>query len=235
LIPLRFIPITRGHAHRGGGGAGGKTVGRGGGVNLTMIVKNRRLMLLLGFGLFHFMFVSCQNTYFSVYYATERGMNAGIGMYGLFFALSISGEALVMILGHKLFSRLNVYTVFSVIPLAGSLRALIVYLAPNPYIMMVSAVFHGLMFGLLWMHAAPYIGRIVPNEMRATGQASWSVMVSGLGPVIGSTLGGLLTNFIDIRGVFLFVSCALSLVFIVFSFLFRRQRAIDRAEGFIAQ
>jgi predicted MFS family arabinose efflux permease len=106
------------------------------------------------------------------------------------------------------------------------------FIAPNAYVMFAMAIFHGHLWGLIFLRIAPYINGIVKEEMRATGQACWSVMLMGLGPVIGSALGGLITIRFDIRQVFLLTAFLLLITTVAFFFLFRRRRAADRAEGF---
>ncbi|MDR3085929.1 MAG: MFS transporter, partial [Christensenellaceae bacterium] len=110
LVPLFFMPPTKGHAH---GDEASKKVG------LREVLQNKRLLLLLSFGVCHFTSVSCLNTFLGVYYATSAGLNAGIGMYSLLSAISITLEATLMLVGAKFFNRLNVYTVFLLAPLAG--------------------------------------------------------------------------------------------------------------------
>jgi len=264
LIPLRFIPLTEGHAHAARKKTAGpaaqanpaaqsgpsanpelaesadpldaaQTVGAEpgrGGFNFAGIFKNKRMMLLLSYGLFTFICLSCQNTYFSVYFATDRGLNAGVGLYGLLFTVCIATEAIVMIFGSRLYSRLHIYTILTIVHVSAFARAFIIYIAPNAPFMFLMALFHGHVFGLLFLRIAPYIGSIVSDEMRATGQACWTVMFMGLGPVFGSLLGGLITSLFDIRAVFLFSAVALFLTTIVFFVLFRRRRAADLQVGY---
>jgi PPP family 3-phenylpropionic acid transporter len=261
LIPLKFIPRTVGYAHKEmkkristdnrkdalkssvnndavSGHIGDIEIiandAKRPAFDFTTIFQNKRLMLLLAYGLFTFICIGCQNTYFSVYYATERGLNAGVGMYGLLFTVCIASEAAVMSLGNRFYTKLNIYSVFTIIQISACIRSLIMFLSPNANLMFVMAIFHGHIFGLLFLRVAPYIGGIVSEEMRATGQACWSVMLMGLGPVIGSAFGGLITLKFDLPFVFLFASIALLIITIIFFVLFRRQRSIDRKEGFVA-
>ena len=230
VFPLRYMPKTVGYAHRGKGGhavAGARRPG----FDFAAIFKNKRLLLLLAYGLFTFIWLGCQNTYFSVYYATERGLNAGVGMYGLLFTVCIAAEAAVMLLGTRVYNKLHIYTTLTLVQIAACARSLVIYLSPNEYAVFAMIIFHGHLFGMLFLRVAPYIGSIVPEEMRATGQACWSVMFMGLGPVVGSVAGGLITSFFDIRQVFLIASVALMATTAVFYFLFRRQRAFDRLEA----
>jgi len=225
IIPVVFLPKTRGHARESTGPK----------VGLSTLVKNKRLMMLLAFALFHFTSVQCANTFLSVYYSTEQGLNAGTGSYGLFFAVCIALETAVMMTFTKAINKLNIYHVLILAGVAGCARSLIVFLAPNIYVMMFCAIFHALMFGPLWVRLAPYIRSIVPEQMRATGMSVWSVVVFGIAPILGSLVGGAFSKVVGIRNLFLVTAIMLLINTVTFSVIFRRQRAIDLAEGFVTE
>ena len=63
--------------------------------------------------------------------------------------------------------------------------------------------------------------------MRATGQAAWSIMAFGIGPMLGSVLGGTIAESVGMRNLFGVTSAMIFTVTLVFFFLFRRQRALD--------
>ena len=225
LVPLSFMPKTKGHGY--GKAPGGRASPRG-------ILKNRRLVLLLAFGFCQFMLVSCSNTFFSVYYGTDQGLNAGVGLFSLFYTVCIMAEAVVMITCAGLMSKVSVYFAFLLAPLAGGGRCLIMYLVSDKYLMFLAAVFHALMFGPLMLRLAPYIQATVPEEMRATSQAVWSLTASGMGAIAGSLIGGVIVRLVGIRNLFAIVAAASFAVFLVFCFLFGRQRRRDAAEGFVS-
>lgn len=222
LVPLRFMPVTRGHA-RGVKGGGGKT-------NIKAVFKNRRLVLLLAYILLLFTGVQATNVFLGIYYATARGLNAGIGMYGLFFAICIACETCLMLFANRLLSRIDIYNIFLLVALAASGRALVIFLSPNVYVIQVCAVFHALLFAPLWSRLSPYVNSIVTKETRATGQAAWYIMAFGLGPVFGSALGGVIADLTGLRNLFLVTALMLFAIAFLFYFLFRRQRALDKAE-----
>jgi len=227
VVPLRFIPRTVGHAHRqklSPADTGSKRSG----FDIAAIFQNKKLLLLLTYGLFTFIWLGCQNTYFSMYFATERGLNAGVGMYGLLFTACIGAEGIVMLLGTRVYNKPHIYTVLTLVHIAAVIRSLIIYFSPNEFAVFSMIIFHGHLYGMLFLRVAPYIGSIVPEEMRATGQACWAVMFMGLGPVIGSAVGGLIANFFEIRQIFLIASFALAITTMVFYVIFRRQRALER-------
>jgi PPP family 3-phenylpropionic acid transporter len=220
LIPLRYMPITKGHA-RGIKKTDNKT-------SVKAILKNRRLVLVLCFVFFHFVAVQGANVFLGIYYATEEGLNAGIGMYGLFFAICIALETCLMRFGTGFFSRMNIYHVFSLVSLAGCARSLVIYFSPNVYVIQLCAICHALLFAPLWSRLAPYVNSIVTQETRATGQAAWSIMAFGLGPMVGAAVGGFAANRLGIKNLFLSTAGLLLLIVAVFYFLFKRQDALDK-------
>jgi MFS family permease len=97
--------------------------------------------------------------------------------------------------------------------------------------MYLLAISQALLFAPLWTRLTPYVNSIVPKEMRATGQAAWSIMVAGVAPMIGSALGGTLADMFGIRNLFGITSAMLFVVSVVFAVLFRRQRAREQRDG----
>ncbi|MDR2650629.1 MAG: MFS transporter, partial [Clostridiales bacterium] len=109
VFPLCFMPRTSGYA---------RGVSDQGRVSLKSILGNKRLILILAYGLFHFIAVSCVNNFLAIYFVTSDGLNAGMGMYGLFYAISIICEALVMLIGGKFINRQSPYLIFLIAPIA---------------------------------------------------------------------------------------------------------------------
>jgi predicted MFS family arabinose efflux permease len=222
FVPLHFMPVTRGHAH---GLKSGKEK-----TSMKAVLKNRRLVLLLAYILLLFIGVQATNVFLGIYYATAQGLNAGIGMYGLFFAICIAVETSLMLFANKLWSRIDIYNIFLLVCLAACGRSLVIFLAPNVYVIQLCAIFHSLLFAPLWSRLSPYVNSIVTKEMRATGQAAWYIMAFGLGPVLGSALGGVIADLTGLRKLFLVTALMLFIIAFLFYFLFRRRRALDRAE-----
>jgi MFS family permease len=198
--------------------------------SLKAIFANRRLVLLLCYILFLFIGLSSANTFLGIYYATPQGLNAGLGTYGLYFTICIATETSLMLFGNRFWSKIHIYHIFLLVCLGACFRSLIVFLAPNIYVLQLSTIGHALLFAPLWSRLSPYVNSIVTKEMRATGQAAWYIMAFGLGPVLGSALGGWVANLCGIRNLFAVSAGMLFIVAVVFYFLFRRQRVLDAAE-----
>ena len=216
LLPARRLPPTKGYAKNTGKG-GGKAV-------FKEIIKNRKLMLLLCYVLLLFMGIQATNVFMGVYYASPDGMGAGLGMYGLFFAICIGFETALMLYGNRFLQAMDISNVFTLVSVAAFSRSLILFLAPNIYVLQLCAISQALIFAPLWSRLSPYVNEIVSKEMRATGQAAWSVMAFGIGPMVGAALGGMIANAVGMRSFFGVVAAMLLVVSVVFFFLFRRQR-----------
>jgi MFS family permease len=162
-----------------------------------------------------------------IYYSSEEGMNAGLGMYGLFYAICIALETGLMLYGNRLIKAMRIHHIFMLVGFAACFRSLVIYLAPNIYIMQFSAIGHMLIFAPLWTRLAPYVNDIVPMELQATGQAAWYMMSFGLGPMAGAALGGAVAGSLGVRTLFLVAALMLFAVTFVYSFLFHRQYIKD--------
>jgi len=221
LVPAYFLPPTKGHAYGTRGSKDKKD--KNPNASFRAILQNRKLTLLLLYVLLMFIAIQATNVFIGIYYATEEGMNAGLGQYGLFYAICIGLETCLMVLGNRLILSLKIYHVFTLVGFAASFRSLILFLAPNLYVIQLCAIGHMLIFAPLWTRLAPYVNDIVPQEMQATGQAAWYMMAFGLGPMIGAALGGVIAGGFGIRMLFMASSAMLFVLTIVFSFLFRWQ------------
>ena len=224
IIPLLFLPKTRGHAH------GTKKKGA-----YRELLQNRRYMLFLLYGLALFLCGAMINAFFPIYVTTEKGLNAGVEVYGIFMGVTILIEAAVMCLGSKLFARMNPYVVFMFPLVAGIFRILIPTISSTWMDMLIYPIFHALWFGPLWAKVAPFIQSVMPLEMRATGQSFWTIVTCGIAPVIGSLAAGALADMFDIRVMFTIVCCMMAVLSVVFVLLFLRQNRIDKKEGWSMQ
>jgi MFS family permease len=222
LVPLCLVPKTNGHAY----GKKGKRM-----QEIRILLENRRFLLLLLFGLFNSSCTGAYVSYYAIYFTSAEGLGAGLEVLNLYAALCIAGESILIIVSGKLFSKRDIYWIFTWVSVMGAFRSLSAFLAPNPYILMVGGIFQGLMFGPLWGRVAPFIGSLVHDEVYATAQSIWSIVIQGVGPALGAMIGGAASRFVGLRGVFCVIFCLHLLNTFIFLIPFRRQRAMDRVEG----
>ena len=220
ILPLLLLPRTEGHART--------SLEK---VSAGSILKNRRFALFLLYGFALFLCGTMINTFMPIYFVTEQGLNAGVEVYGIFFGFTILLEALLMFFGSRFIAKMNPYIAFLIPLAAGVFRLLIPVLAHRWQDMLVYPVFHALWFAPLWAKVAPFIQAVVPPEMRATGQSLWTIVTCGIAPVIGSLAAGWLSDWIDIRYMFLVVLFMVAFFAVLFVVLFLFQARTDRKEG----
>lgn len=225
IIPLSVVPKTAGHAY-------GKKSTRI--QEIKILMKNRRFLLLLLFGLCNFSCTGAYVTYYATYFTTAEGLGGGLDLLNLYSTLCIGGEAVMVILSSKLFAKKDIYWIFTWVCVMGACRAISPFIAPNAYFLLFCSIFQGLMFGPLWGRVAPFIGTLVHDEVKATAQAIWAIVYQGLGPALGAVLSGIATKFVGMRGVFCVVACAHLLNAVIFFIPFRRQRLLDVKEHVVS-
>ena len=151
---------------------------------------------------------SMLSTFFPVYYSTERGLNADIGLFSLMVSAGTFVEWMVMVI----FGRADASpkTSFLLIALCGVCRSLVIYLVRDYRLIMLTFLFSGVWFGLLWASATPYLKKIIPQEHLAEAQGVWTIVSFGISPFLGSFLGGQLVALFALRQLFLMIAILLA-------------------------
>ncbi len=224
LIPLHFVPATKGHAS-----------GKKDKISFKKLLGNRRFMVFLAYGLALFFCGSIFNSFFSIYVSTEQGLNTGVAWYSRFMALTILMEALVMLFGAKKFAKMNPYAVFIIPLIAGVIRMATMVLAKDTGDMWIYPFSHAMWFGPLWAKVAPFIQSVVPEEMRATGQSMWMIATNGFAPVMGALIAGGIAETYSIHTLYILGCVLMAVLCVVFAILFILQNRRDKAEGWKMQ
>lgn len=206
IAPALLLPKTEGHAR-------GKKAEKQG--SMLELFRNRRMLLLLAFGLFGFTFGNIPTTYFSVYYSTPRGLDAGTGMLGLFFTITIAIEFGILLCSGRLLRRVNPYTILAALLPINAVRMFLIFLIQNPWLMLLTSVFQALWFGLIFSTATPLINSIVSPENRATGQSLWVLTAFGVSQITGNLLAGVLAGFMSMRMIFLVAAIGYVVLFAI--------------------
>ena len=209
VAPALLLPKTEGHA-RGKTRGAGKSQG-----SMRELFRNRKMLLLLAFGLFGFTFGNIPTTYFSVYYSTPRGLNAGTGMLGLFFTITIAIEFGILMFGGKFLRRFNPYTILAALLPINAVRMFLIFVIRDPWLMLLTSVFQALWFGLIFSTATPLINSIVSPENRATGQSLWVLTAFGVSQITGNLLAGVLSGFMTMRMIFLVAAIGYVVLFAI--------------------
>ncbi|GGF94513.1 MFS transporter [Paenibacillus abyssi] len=121
-------------------------------------------------------------------YLSELGASeTQLGM--AWFVATISTVPALFFVG-KLIERWSALGIFIIGAVIYIIRWAIYSQTDNPSVLIAAQALHGLSFPLFFVASIHYLSTLVPNELRATGQAALAVTFGGLGGIIGSAAGG---------------------------------------------
>jgi len=121
--------------------------------------------------------------YLSDLHATETQL-------GFAWLVATLCTAVALLFVGNLLKKWNELVIFIFAGFMYVIRWVIYSQADNPYVLVAAQALHSLTFPLLLVASLQYILKIVPAELKATGQAAFAVTFGGLGMIIGSSVGG---------------------------------------------
>ena len=194
--------------------AGEKGPGRRSG--MAALLKNGRLMLLLGLSLPLQMSMSYFYTYFAPHFVQLGGSSA---LLGLGYLLCTAGEIPYLIFSGRIHRRWGAEAPMCIAAALMALRWLLLGLSRSPVIALLSQLLHGGGFIVISVSMALWIRDHVPGELQASGQSLLNLVSFGLGRIGGNLLGaciaqrwGMAAGFIAGAVLCIFSGCALALL-----------------------
>ncbi len=163
-------------------------VGRG--VDLSQAVALLRipgLPVLLVASMLHWIAMSPYHTLYAVH---VHALGLPDRVVGISMALGASCEIAVMALAARLDRRLGTRWLLAVAFGSGIVRWLICAGVTRELPLVLAQTLHGLSFGAFYVAAIAAMTRLVPPELRATGQGVFIAVVFGLGGGVGTLLTG---------------------------------------------
>lgn len=159
-----------------------------------------------------FMFYFCSSitaTFFPVYYTAKEGIGGSVGIYSLMVSVSTFLEWGIMIVFSKTLEKMKAKHKFFIMGISGIFRSGIIFLVENQYLILLSFLFQGIWYGLLWSSVTPYIKKIVPENCLASAQGAWTVVSAGLATFAGTYAGGIIADVIGLKMLFMIISVVL--------------------------
>ncbi|GIV00327.1 MAG: MFS transporter [Actinomycetota bacterium] len=113
------------------------------------------------------------------------------------FGLALGGlvEVPVMRASSRLQARLGLRWVYVLGCLVYALGFLLWGSIADPTIVSMLATFEGLAFGLLFTTGIVVVGRLLPEDLYATGNAVTAMVGFGVGPILGAGIGGFVYRY----------------------------------------
>ena len=196
-------------------------------VSLLVLLKNRKLMLFTLLNFIVQITLGYYYAFFPIYFNQLGADNSLLGWSMLFASLS---ELPFLLFGHKIIEKFGIPVVLVATAFFAGLRWLLLYFVHNPYLVLPIQMLHGLIFIVLSVTLAIFINQEVPKELKASGQTLNGLLSLGLARIIGSMAGGMASEYIGMREVFLYNSVVAFITFLVFIFIFLKEsRTVQKA------
>ena len=190
-------------------------------VALWELFRNRELLFLMFFSLIYHSTLGFYYSFFPIYYREIGGNSVLLGWVMFISAVS---EIPFLLFADKIVNKIGITYTLTASAAATAVRWLLIHLAKSPFAVLPISMLHGVAFIVFTYCMATYINREVPKELRASGQTLNWLIAMGLARIIGSVIGGVLSDMIGIRQVFLYTSLLNFGAVMVFGGIFARVR-----------
>lgn len=121
-----------------------------------------------------------------------KGMHAGDEIIGWALLASALSEIPIFFLLSKYGDKFKELPLLAFASLMFALRFLFMSLAQEPGTVVAIQAMHSISFGIYYVTAVRYITRIIPDHLRATGMALFTVVWSSGAGLLSGTFGGLI-------------------------------------------
>lgn len=191
-----------------------------------------RIPLLVGFLLFSGLLqttVAANSAFLSIHIGNLGGSNSVVG---LAWAIAAFCEVPVWLYLDRINERFGPIRVVTLSAFMYGLRWLLVSLAPAAWMVLALQVMQAASFALFAPTAVQIVGRLVPQELRTSGQALLVLMNGGVATVLGNLAAG---RLVDVAGTAMLYRASTAVALVAglgFLLLDRRTRAggADREE-----
>jgi PPP family 3-phenylpropionic acid transporter len=182
---------------------------------IYQILVSRKLLIFLGLILVLAIAHRTNDAFLSLYL---HELGASQALIGYSWTVSSLSEIPIFFLLSRYGTRFKELPLLALASFAYVLRYVLMSLTVEPHFIIMIQALHSITFGIFLFTALRYITQIVPDQYRATGQAIFTVVWSGMAGLISSLLGGLI--FDHWGGRTLYVSAAAVAFFAGIGFLY---------------
>ena len=197
ILGINFLPTVKGHL----------TQRKNSSYFALFEIKNLRFFMIIstiflaatGFGL----------SFYGIYFVTE--LQGGAEMLGIILALATFSEMPFVFMIDVLIKKLTVGKILAIACALGSLRWILTALVTNVTGHLFIQLLHGFNAGILNLTMVMYINRNTPPELKASGQTFYWLAHAFAMRVLGAFVLGAVSNFFELRQMYLAVGVALAL------------------------
>ena len=165
------------------------------------------LCALIGWGA-----MSSYYLYFSIY--LDR-IGVADNAKGYFWAIAVAAEIVMMFCVGGLIRRIGVKWTFTIGIAGVALRLFAYSLLHQPLYVAPVQCLHALTFAAFSVSSITFVSRLVPPELRASGQTLWMALTSGLGAALGSKLAGAAVSALGLASMYRLFGAAAALAMVI--------------------
>jgi MFS transporter, PPP family, 3-phenylpropionic acid transporter len=191
---------------------------KGGGPRITfsslkLVVKNKPFLWFLFMVLILIIPHRMNDGLFTIYLSQNGGTGA---LIGLAWAVAALSEVPTFALLGKFINRFNELAVLGIVALLYTLRWLAYAWVSDPVGLTLLQAAHSVTFAIYWIVAIQYAVRLVPEELRTTGQSLLSAVFLGLAGIIGGMTGGWISEMWGGPAMYLFGAILTTIAAVLF-------------------
>ena len=185
-------------------------------MNITGLFQDRELPGLLILLMIIQMTMGYFYSFFPVYYTELPGGTTTL--LGVCYFISATSEMPFLLNFKRLFDKLGAGKLMLIACGALLIRWVVLFLAPNAYVALMSQVLHGWGFIVITVSMSLYMTATVPDELQASGQMILAIVGFGVARVFGILGGGLISQALGgHRAGFGLMAASLVVAFAVFA------------------
>lgn len=128
---------------------------------------------------------------FSLYLQDRGGTDT---MAGFAWALAAVSEIPTFALLSRVMHKFHELALLLIVALLYTLRWLLYGYVTDPFLLMFMQAMHMITFAVFWLVAVQFAVRMVPEELRSTGQAMLSAVFLGVAGITGGFVGGMIKD-----------------------------------------
>ncbi|MGL5714718.1 MAG: MFS transporter [Paraclostridium sp.] len=164
--------------------------------NLKSIIKNKEYMLIV----ITLLIIEIPlRAYYQLAPYVIESLGKGTEQFGIFSFICSISEIITLYLTVKVFKKVSPDRFLKVAPVAILLKLIIIYIAPNVFIVYLSGILQIFTYPVILMVGKILIDRICPQELKTSSQLMGFAIFNSLGIVIASLITGYLIDNLGLK------------------------------------
>lgn len=187
------------------------------------LFKNKQLIVLVLFNLVFSMGLNFFYNFYPIYFTSIGGNSAKVGMMMFFCAVT---EIPLLLVIRRLVNRIGIRGILLIAGGATTIRWVLLFWITSPNAAIVANLLHGLGYTSFSYCLITFIGRVMPKDLRATGQ-TFNAMIGVIGSkIIFGYVGGVASDFFGVNKIMLLNGLLMLISTIAFFFWSKSKTAL---------